>query len=124
MPVSEPRLEPIIESKVHACMRQLQKDVSGYHVDGSVQLVGILRSGLGAKILISNLESTREEEIQIWQQVAFDTGAVKAEFVADFNNGQIHLDIEYKRPLASNNYCEWLMYPTLLMVLTLSLKLL
>ena len=122
MPISEPRLVPTINEKVHTFMRTLQKEVSAYHIDGQVMLLGILRNGLGAKIEISNVEKIDEAELCIWQDMARSSGAVRADFEANFDNGLIILDVEYKRPSFSYKYCEWLIYPIILGSLIMCLK--
>ena len=86
MPISEPRLVPTINEKVHTFMRALQKEVSAYHCDGQVILLGILRNGLGAKIEISNIERIDETELCIWQDMARSSGAIRADFEANFDN--------------------------------------
>lgn len=122
MPISEPRLVSTIDEKVHTFMRTLQKEVSAYHIDGQVMLLGILRNGLGAKIEISNVERIDEAELGIWQDMARRSGAVRADFEANFDNGLIILDVEYKRPSFSYKYCEWLIYPIILGSLIMCLK--
>jgi hypothetical protein len=124
MPISEPRLVSTIDEKVHTFMNTLQNEVSKYHIDGHVMLLGILRNGLGAKIEINNIERIDETELCIWQDMARRSGAVRADFEANFDNGQIILDVEYKRPSLSFQYCEWLIYPIILVSLMMCLKLL
>ena len=123
MPVSQPELDSSIRNKMQALLANLQGQVSRYHVDGMVNMQGVLRNGLGAKILISNLEESSEDEIECWKLTAQQSGAVRADFVANFGNGEIVFDVEYKRPQNPCNYIEWLKYPILLTILTMGLSL-
>ena len=121
MPVSSPELDPYVRSKMQALLANLQRQVSMYHVDGKVHMQGILRNGLGAKILIHNLEESCEDEIECWKLTAQQSGAVRADFIANFQRGDIVFDVEYKRPKTPCKYTEWLKYPVILTILTMAL---
>ncbi len=122
MPVSHPALHAEVQDKVWKLVKDLQSQVSSYHVDGKVSVAGLLRNGLGAKILISNLDNTQEAEIKCWQLAALSTGAVVAKYETNFQAGEIMFDVEYKRPAASCNYLEWLKYPTAMAILWIVLS--
>ena len=123
MPVSQPELDKSIQDKLKKYTIDLTNIVSESHVDGIGEIVGYLRNGLGAKIEVSNLEEIQNDDIEYWQRLAYDNGAQCVNYVADFGAGKITLDIEYKRPFQPSKYCEWLIYPLILTILTASLKL-
>ena len=123
MPISPPEVShKTIQNNMSKCLHFLSAAVSENHVDGQVQIVGYLRNGLGAKIEITNLEEIQNHDIDEWSGIARDTGAINVNYVADFSAGKITFDIEYKRPLSYTKYCEWLIYPIALSILTASLK--
>ena len=70
----------------------------------------------------NNLEEIQNHDIDEWSGIARDTGAINVNYVADFSAGKITFDIEYKRPFSYTKYCEWLIYPIALSILTASLK--
>lgn len=123
MPVSSPELNKGLQTKLKKYAIDLTNAVQQTHVDGHVEIVGYLRNGLGAKIEITNLEQIENEDIDFWQNLAYDSGAQRVNFVADFGAGKITFDVEYKRPFQPSKYCEWLIYPLVLTILTASLKL-
>lgn len=123
MPVSQPELNKTIHDKLKKYTVDLSNIVQETHVDGNVQIVGYLRNGLGAKIEISNLEEIQNDDIECWQRLAYDSGSNRVNYVADFSAGKITFDVEYKRAFEPTKYCEWLIYPLILTILTASLKL-
>ena len=123
MPVSPPEININIQNKLKKYIIDLKNAVNQTHVDGSVEIVGYLRNGLGAKIEITNLEQIENEDINFWQNLAYDTGAQHVNFIADFGAGKITFNVEYKRPFTPTKYCEWLIYPLVLSILTVTLKL-
>jgi hypothetical protein len=123
MPVSSPELDKELQTKLKKYAIDLTNAVQQTHVDGNVEIVGYLRNGLGAKIEITNLEQIENDDIDFWQNLAHDSGAQRVNFVADFGAGKITFDVEYKRPFQPSKYCEWLIYPLVLTILTASLKL-
>ncbi len=123
MPVSSPELNKGLQIKLKKYAIDLTNAVQQTHVDGNVEIVGYLRNGLGAKIEITNLEQIENDDIDFWQNLAYDSGAQRVNFVADFGAGKITFDVEYKRPFQPSKYCEWLIYPLVLTILTASLKL-
>ena len=121
---TQPHLPSKIQRELQQTITDIQNHVQQYHVDGSVKCIGFLRSGNGAKIRVENLEELSDDDIQGWKLIATDCGAINVNYVADFSNGNITLDIEYKRPSEPTQYCEWLKYPLILVALAMSLKLL
>lgn len=122
MPVSQPELNKEIQLKLKKYTLDLANAVQDTHVDGNVEIVGYLRNGLGAKIEIRNLEEIQNDDIEYWQQLAYDSGSNRVNYIADFSAGKITFDVEYKRPFKPTKYCEWLIYPLILTILTAVLK--
>ena len=121
---TQPHLPAKIQRELQQTIANIQTHIHLYHVDGNVKCIGYLRSGIGAKIRVENLEEMADDDIQCWKQIAYDSGAVDIGYIADFSNGNVTLDIEYKRPSIPIQYCEWLKYPLILAALAATLKLL
>lgn len=121
---TQPHLPGKIQRELHETIANIQTHVQQFHVDGNVKCIGYLRSGKGAKIRVENLEELCDDDIQCWKRIAMDSGAVEVGYVADLSNGNITLDVEYKRPSIPIQYCEWLKYPLILAALAATLKLL
>tara|TARA_Y100000389_G_C17027007_1_gene301568 strand:- start:89 stop:457 length:369 start_codon:yes stop_codon:yes gene_type:complete len=122
MPVSVPSLPKDIETKINSYVETLRKEVQNNHVDGSVNISGFSRNGLGARIVIQNLEELSGCEIDYWIELA--EGAENVDYAADFSSGRITFDIEYKRDTSCGISCEWIAYPTILSILIAMLQVL
>mgnify|MGYP005744297891 CR=1 FL=1 len=119
-----PHLPTKIQQELQKTITDIQTHVSHNHIDGIVKCIGFLRSGNGAKIRIENLEEMGDDDIECWKNIANMCGATNINYTADFANGNVSIDIEYKRPSEPIQYCEWLKYPLILAALAMSLKLL
>ena len=122
MPVSQPDLPKDIQIRLGKYTELLKSSVAENHVDGTVTLAGFLRNNSGAKLIISNLEELNGDEIDFWKQAAYESGARYVNYTADFGAGKIVFDVEYKSQYTHCEYCEWLIYPIIVTILTLSLK--
>ena len=121
---TQPHLPTKIQRELQKTITDIQNQLQQFHVDGNVKCIGFLRSGKGAKIRVENLEEMSDDDIQCWKSIATECGAININYIADFSNGNVTLDIEYKRPSEPIQYCEWLKYPLILAALAMSLKLL
>lgn len=119
MPISQPSLPKDIEAKLKVLLRDLNAAVTESHIDGTVELGGYSRDGLGAQIIVQNLEEINGDEIELWKSLA--KGARSIDYTADFGSGKIVFHVEYKRDLPCIN-CEWAIYPFILTILTLLLQ--
>ena len=116
-----PCLNPEITKKIVQTQKDLISQVNENHVDGVVEIVGYLRNGKGAKIRISNLEYIDEDDLHFWIFCCEKNNSKSVNYVANFGDGNITLDVEYK----SNNgiqYCEWLKFPLILASLSIALQ--
>ncbi len=121
---TQPHLPSKIQRELQQTIMDIQAHVGQYHIDGNVKCIGYLRSGKGAKIRVENLEELTDDDIQCWKRIAIESGAVDVGYVADLSNGNVTLDVEYKRPSTPIQYCEWLKYPLIMAALAATLKLL
>lgn len=117
MPISIPSTHKQIKQQLSKFITVLSTDVADQFVDGTVSISGYLRNGYGARVEITNLEEIDSFKVIEWQQMAYDSGAKSIDFIADFGNGKITFDVEYKRPYISTNYKEWIVYPSLATIL-------
>lgn len=120
MPVSTPSLPKEIEEKVNTFVHILRKQVQEDHIDGVVNIGGYGRNGLGAQIIIENIEELTSDEIEFWKSLAQKDASIS--YIADLGSGKIVFDIEYKRSQCFGKCSEWLIYPIVLSVLTMLLQ--
>ena len=119
---TRPQLHKKIYEKINKVVQNIKSNVEENHVDGEIQLLGYLRNGNGAKIQVSGLEYLDAEDIESWIDTCNSTGASHVNYIANFGDGNVTLDVEYKRPSNTNQYCEWLKYPIILASLSLILQ--
>ena len=116
-----PHLSQDITKKIVQTQQDLVTQVNENHVDGIVEIVGYLRNGKGAKIRISNLEYIEDSDVQDWIFCCKKNDSLQVNYTANFGDGNITLDVEYK----SDNtiqYCEWLKFPLILASLSIALQ--
>lgn len=116
-----PCLSQDITKKIVQTQKDLVTHVNDNHVDGIVEIVGYLRNGKGAKIRISNLEYIEDSDVQDWIFCCKKNDSLHVNYTANFGDGNITLDVEYK----SDNgiqYCEWLKFPLILASLSIALQ--
>tara|TARA_E500000331_G_C17248981_1_gene710287 strand:+ start:1221 stop:1592 length:372 start_codon:yes stop_codon:yes gene_type:complete len=116
-----PHLSQNITKKIVQTQLDLVTQVNETHVDGAVEIVGYLRNGKGAKIRISNLECIEDNDVEDWIYCCEKNDSLHVNYTANFGDGNITLDVEYKSDNAIQ-YCEWLKYPLILASLSIALQ--
>lgn len=116
-----PCLSQDITKKIVQTQKDLVTRVNDNHVDGIVEIVGYLRNGKGAKIRISNLEYIEDSDVQDWIFCCKKNDSLNVNYTANFGDGNITLDVEYKSDNAIQ-YCEWLKFPLILASLSIALQ--
>lgn len=117
-----PCLSQYITKKIVQTQKDLIIIVNENHVDGTVDIVGYLRNGKGAKIRISNLEYIEDDDLNNWIKCCEKNDSKQVNYTANFGDGNITLDVEYKSDNSTKQYCEWLKFPLIIASLSIALQ--
>ena len=94
-------------------------DFSESNADLNVEVIGYLNYTKGVKLRLTYVDSFEDEDVEEWRAIARERGAYALKIRVNTSDGNIDLNIEYKRN-ATNLSRTWLLRTMIFLIIAVS----